>query len=601
MLLHSLYSMLLITDFRSTMSAFLLRPDYVKLLMWLLISACLMFVTSNVFATGAFLAKWREAYPNSTSSDINCQLCHRNETGNNPWNAYGWAIRTEYNLNGRDILGALDSVANLNSDEDPSSLTNEYEISLNEQPGWRSGKLNKVHYCDGFNCDPYFLLENPPAIVDPYPLMLAEQKSEIILAQFNIDVKAIGAAVAPGNPLENQLFIYQQEGLVWRTSLPRSLDDAPLHRELYLDLNSRLLTSLDENEERGLLGLAFHPNFGSNGLIYIHTSQISNGTANYSTLSNGQSADHQSVVIELSVAQPLNKLGAAKIVSEREILRIDQPQKNHNGGGLLFDNLGLLYLSFGDGGGMDDQGVGHAESGNAQDLTKPLGKVLRIDPLGSYLNNGRYGIPIDNPFVMDASILNEIYAYGFRDPKQLTFDADGTLVVADSGNFIEEVNLVQAGGNYGWKLREGSFYFDDNDQRNGLILINRPDSYPELPFKLRPLFSYDHEEGNDFVGGYFYQGESLKALQGYYIFADAGTNRIIIGDLNQDPALFVAQLDIDFSIEALIVAADKELYILGRHQDGSGMLVAIAGISIKNDDMCFPIINKNDSIAVFCL
>jgi len=167
----------------------------------------------------------------------------------------------------------------------------------------------------------------------------------------------------------------------------------------------------------------------------------------------------------------------------------------------------MLYIALGDGGGADDRDgqnfidgpmIGHGADGNGQNPSNPLGSLLRIDPLGNNSSNGKYGIPADNPFVGSDTILPETYAYGFRNPFRFSFDSlTGALVLADVGqNDIEEVNLVQPGGNYGWGLKEGSFRFEPNGNDAGFVTDGTVAGN-----LIDPVIQYDHDEGTAIIGG----------------------------------------------------------------------------------------------------
>lgn len=161
----------------------------------------------------------------------------------------------------------------------------------------------------------------------------------------------------------------------------------------------------------------------------------------------------------------------------RVLLRIEEPQFNHNGGSVVFGPDDMLYISLGDGGSENDVGDGHSDpQGNGQDTSNVLGTILRIDPLGNNAPNGQYGIPEDNPFVPEDpqvggqggcldGICDEIFAYGLRNPFRISFDSvRGTLMAGDVGQeFVEEVNVIESGGNYGWNIKEGPFCFDPSD------------------------------------------------------------------------------------------------------------------------------------------
>jgi len=191
----------------------------------------------------------------------------------------------------------------------------------------------------------------------------------------------------------------------------------------------------------------------------------------------------------------------------------------------------MLYISLGDGGAADDQGVGHSPQGNGQDTSNVLGKILRIDPRGSNSANGQYGIPVDNPFFPGGSppyggqngcadgVCDEIYAYGFRNPFRFSFDrATGDLYVGDVGqNDIEEVDIVFPGGNYGWRIKEGSFCFEPNGDEAGYVTKARSCGPADL---ISPAAQYDHDDGIAILGGFVYRGEAIGALQGRYVFGD---------------------------------------------------------------------------------
>jgi hypothetical protein len=243
--------------------------------------------------------------------------------------------------------------------------------------------------------------------------------------------------------------------------------------------------------------------------------------------------DHQTVITEWHVPTPSNPGSVVDPMSAREILRIDQPQFNHNGGAMQFGPDHLLYIALGDGGGADDEDgqpfiggpvVGHGPTGNAQNLATVLGKILRIDPQGSNAANGNYGIPAGNPFIGLPGAAGEIWAYGFRNPFRMSFDsALGHLFVGDVGqNDVEEVNLVVAGGNYGWRHKEGSFFFRPNGTGAGYVSDIDPGG---LPAGLRdPVAQYDHDDGISVIGGFVSRSPSLRRLKGRYVFGEFARN-----------------------------------------------------------------------------
>jgi glucose/arabinose dehydrogenase len=353
----------------------------------------------------------------------------------------------------------------------------------------------------------------------------------------NLELVATGltaplkGAVAPGEP--NRLYVVDQVGKVW------AVDLATGGRTLFLDVSSRLVTLgvLGPNtfDERGLLGIAFHPNYATNRKFYTYTSEPNAGPPTFpTTIPAGSTADHQNVVAEWTVISP----GTPPF--RRELMRVDWPQFNHDGGDLAFGPDGFLYISMGDGGGADDADgqqfivadgappdnttpmVGHQGDGNAQKLNTPLGKILRIDVNGNNSANGQYGIPADNPFVGMAGAVREIYAFGFRNPYRMSFDtATGDLYVGDVGqNDIEEVDRVVKGGNYGWNAKEGTLFFHINGNEEGFA-SNTLDNGRTTPAMIDPIAQYDtHGEGHSVIGGFVYHGKLLSQLRGRYVFGE---------------------------------------------------------------------------------
>jgi glucose/arabinose dehydrogenase len=230
-----------------------------------------------------------------------------------------------------------------------------------------------------------------------------------------------------------RLFVVDQIGLVRVVSAAGELLAEP-----FLDLRDRIVTLMPDFDERGLLGLAFHPDYAANGRLFVYYS---------APLREGGPAgwDHTSHVSEFRVSADPNRADPG---SERVVLQIDEPQFNHNAGTVLFGPDGYLYISVGDGGGANDVDLGHTPViGNGQDLTNLLGKILRIDVDGAE----PYAIPDDNPFVGTIG-RDEIFAYGLRNPYRMSFDRGGDrdLLIADAGqNLWEEVNLGASGANYG--------------------------------------------------------------------------------------------------------------------------------------------------------
>jgi len=410
-------------------------------------------------------------------------------------------------------------------------------------------------------------------------------------------VGPVTATSAPGH--RNTLFVVDQVGKIWAVDVGRGNARRPMR--LFADLSARLvplgLFGI-HYDERGLLGLAFHPDFRKNGLLYTYTSEPASAPADFTTLPAGVAADCHSVVAEWRVADPKAKDLELAPGSARVLLRIDKPQFNHNGGDLAFGPDGLLYVSVGDGGAADDQGPGHAAGGNGQSLAPGnlLGKILRIDPLGRNSANGRYGIPRDNPF--RGAGVDEIFAYGFRNPFRMSFDSrTGELWVGDVGqNDLEEVDVVRAGGNYGWPIKEGTFRFDDGGAGPGFVTADSPGSPGGL---LDPVAEYDHaspvagvREGIAIVGGFVYRGHRVEELRGRYVFGDysrifarpQGRLFVLERDACGSTPRCVAELAVDgqasLGLAVLGFGRDArgEIYVLG---SGTGVVDGTTGVVLR--------------------
>ena len=280
------------------------------------------------------------------------------------------------------------------------------------------------------------------------------------------------------------LFVAEQEGRI------RVIENGKLVAAPFLDISKEVLKK-EGYDERGLLGLAFHPDYATNGKFYVYCSvPVENPVKNV--------RDHQSEVREYVVSKSSPKLADA--TQMRKVLVFDEPESNHNGGDLKFGADGFLYISAGDGGGANDK---HGTIGNAQNLTNLLGKILRID-----VNKTPYTIPADNPFIKTPDAKPEIYAYGLRNPWRFSFDSKtNQLFAGDVGqNKYEEVDIITKGGNYGWRPVEGLHDFKADDPK------------PVNP--IAPITEYPHSEGISITGGFVYRGKAIPSLTGKYIFGD---------------------------------------------------------------------------------
>lgn len=303
-------------------------------------------------------------------------------------------------------------------------------------------------------------------------------------------------------------FVYDQEGRVWVVAASGRLAE-PL-----LDVRGRMV-QLGAYDERGLLGFAIHPGFATNGLVYSYTSEPYSGPADFEN-GLGTNNNHQSVIAEWRISAGNSNI--VDMASRREVLRIDQPQSNHNGGAMHFGPDGYLYVVLGDGGSANDVATGHVPGGNAQNINRIWGKLIRIDVDGSTSANGQYGLPADNPFV-GTDGLDEIWAYGLRNPFSFGFErGTGTLYLADVGqNRVEEINTIIKGGNFGWNTKEGTFWFD------GAGAIVTAPVRPVPPDLVDPIAEYDHDDGLAVISGFVYHGGEIAELSGRFVFGDWGS------------------------------------------------------------------------------
>lgn len=377
-----------------------------------------------------------------------------------------------------------------------------------------------------------------------------------------------GTAVPGCQSLSGRLVVTDQDGILWAVNL------ATGQKSVLLDVSDRLVAlgafGPGTFDERGFLGVAFHPDFAENGLLYTYTSEPVSGTADFSTIPAGEMANHQSVVSEWQVPEPCEASSVVDPASRREVLRIDEPQFNHDAGTLLFGPDGMLYISLGDGGAADDQGLGHVPGGNGQDPSNILGTILRIDVDGRNSANGQYGIPADNPFTGQAGFLDEIFAFGFRNPFRFSFDSQtGEMYIADVGqNDIEEIDLGVPGGNYGWRIKEGSFCFDPNGDDPGFVFKCGPGDAPDG--LIDPIAEYDHDEGIAVVGGFVYRGSQIPPLRGRYVFGD------FFQPASQSGRIFLLQKN-NRILELQLVGGDTlGMRLLGFGQDASGELYVLA-------------------------
>ena len=319
----------------------------------------------------------------------------------------------------------------------------------------------------------------------------------------------------------NRIFVVEKKGVIYAFENLEMVTAAAV----FLDIRDRVQS---EATEEGLLGLAFHPHFTDNGFFYVDYTAgnpLRTVISRYSTLQgNSNQADKN---------------------SEQVLFEILQPYDNHNGGQLAFGPDGYLYIAMGDGGGGGDP------QGNGQSLSTLLGKILRID-IDKTSGNLVYRIPDDNPFAGNSEgYREEIYAYGLRNPWRFSFDPEtGWLWAADVGqNRVEEVDIIEKGGNYGWNIMEGNLCYSplQNCNQIGLQL---------------PMWTYGRDQGVSVTGGFVYRGSMLKGLTGWYIYGDFGSGRIWALQYDGVNALVNKELvKTDLNIASFGLDEENEQYI----------------------------------------
>ncbi|MEZ6097879.1 MAG: PQQ-dependent sugar dehydrogenase [Pirellulaceae bacterium] len=441
----------------------------------------------------------------------------------------------------------------------------------------------------------YFLVSS--AVAEPFLPAIPRGDIAIHLAPVATGLGAPDYGINPPGDT-SRLFVLEQAGQI------KILQDGVLLNQNAIDLSGRVsppFNPANANDERGLLGLAFHPGFndsaspGYQTLYTYSTEPIPDGTSPTYVAPNNSTQGFKTVINEYKMSETdANQINPG---SRREIMSLGQNANNHNGGTIAFGPDGYLYLATGDGGNANDIGAGHIEpGGNAQNLSTPLGKMLRIDPLDPNLttgssdptsSNGQYRIPADNPF-QGPNEVPEIYAYGFRNPYRFAFDTlTGDLILADVGQrTIEEINRVVKGGNYGWAIKEGEFIFNREGSAGPpeVIVGTVGDRSPGTPAGLidpisGPLgtLQYDHGDGISITGGFVYRGSAIPELEGKYVFGDLALQNL---PPRVDGRLFYADLTSgeikEFQLPQFANGRLPDgLTVHGFGQDGHGELYAM--------------------------
>ena len=366
----------------------------------------------------------------------------------------------------------------------------------------------------------------------PTPTEIPVVFEPVVALEVLVDDLTSPVAVKEPDDGSGRLFIVDQIGLIYILGEDGEILDTP-----FLDLRDNLIFLFGEYDERGLIGLAFHPEFAENGRFFVYYSAPPRPEA-------PADWDNTSTLSEFRVSE--DDPDIADLDSERIILEVDQPHHWHNAGSIAFGPDGYLYIPLGDGGTGGDSGPGHVDDwyevndgGNAQNVeANMLGSILRID-----INNGDpYAIPEDNPGLSEN--YPEIWAHGLRNPYGMAFDQGGDheLFVGDVGEHLfESVYIIEGGGNYGWNVREGSHCFSTAEPSNPYAIEECPDEDTTGNPFIDPIIEYYHllhpegGLGTAVIGGVVYRGQALQSWDGRYIFGDYS-----VGTQTQEPALFAA-------------------------------------------------------------
>ena len=349
------------------------------------------------------------------------------------------------------------------------------------------------------------------------PLLASAQPQPVPHIRLNPISTGLDKPIGVFDDGTGRLFILEQPGRVV------ILENGQVDSTPFLDIHDEVMST--ENE-CGLLGLAFDPNFKTNHHFYV----------NYDTYKDGQLQTQ----ISQFTADDMND--HADPSTEKRLLNFDQPYPNHKGGCLMFGGDGMLYDGQGDGGSAGDP------HNNGQNLKTYLGKILRID-----VEHGNpYAVPADNPFVGKPNTKPEIWAWGMRNPWRFSFDRQtGKLWCGDVGQDLwEEIDIIEKGKNYGWSAREGTHDFKPERAVGTLT---------------EPIKDYPHPYGRCIIGGYVYHGKSIPALDGLYVYGDYNAGWISALGYDGIKITFDSKLlDSPVNICSFGEDRDNELYVCDR-------------------------------------
>lgn len=440
-------------------------------------------------------------------------------------------------------------------------------------------------------------------LVDPIPTPIADGDITVRIVDWiqvpdSDGLKAKVNLAYHSRDNSGRLFVNDQRGLLYVIEN----DNISLYLDLYAQLDNEFAQS---SFGSGFHSFTFHPEFSTNGKLYtVHMEPTNSGTPDLEQ-GDGGSVQIHSIISEWTAVNPVSNSFSG---TRREVVRIEQPRYNHTIQEIGFNpnatpadaDYGLLYVGQGDGQVVTVP--------RAQNLSSVHGSIMRIDPLGNNSENGRYGIPPDNPFANDGdpNTRAEIWAYGFRNPHRFSWDTggDGIMLVGDIGEKnLEEINLVQAGANYGWPPREGTFRFDSATPGDVFPL---PSNDGDNDYYY-PVAQYDHDEGFAIVAGFVYRGTQIPELQGQYLFGDLFNGRIFyvpVSELVQGQQATIKKLQLvnsnDQSVNMRNVTGEFRVDLrFGLTEDNEIVILSKADGKVRRlESLNAPVVDSdNDGIA----
>lgn len=427
-------------------------------------------------------------------------------------------------------------------------LYEKYKVYMQSFPDLSEREMeNVISYLHTFIRRDSLEIELPvPPIKDPIPDTIAPSGLVVKLKLIGqVPASHEGSPKARINKMEceirsGRIFINDLRGTLYE------LKNGEFHA--FLSLNAYMDKFIHQpGLGTGFGSFAFHPDFHRNGLFYTtHTESVETDESDF-TYGEGIDRALQWIVTEWkSDATSANSFSG----THRELIRADFVSGVHGMQEITFKpdivpedpDYGMLYIAIGDGGAVD-KGFPHIADHQGK---KIWGSILRVDPAGRNSVNGKYGVPADNPFIGKTGMCGEVWAYGFRNPNRLAWDATGRLLATDIGQSnIEEINSIEAGKFYGWPIREGTFLIDPNGKLAHIYPL--PDNDDDLNAEY-PLVQYDHDESTAIIGGYVTKD---GIFDGQYIFGDIVTGRLFHSDISGNGPIKIEEWNLFYENRAV--------------------------------------------------